>query len=93
MVMIIGHLFGEDDNLKGIEGMELISFAFFPVGVMTGLLVAWKKELIGGLITVVSLIAFHLITKEYAFLGWIDILALPGFLYVIYGWMIRKSPL
>ena len=93
MVMIIGHLFGEEDNLGGIRGMELLQFAFFPVGVMAGLLIAWKKELLGGLITVISLITFHILTGEYAFLTWIDILAAPGFLYVIYGWMIRKSPL
>ena len=93
MVMIIGHLFGEEDNLKGIQGMELLAFAFFPVGVMSGLLLAWKKELIGGLITVISLFAFHLITNDYSFLGWIDILAAPGFLYLIYGWMIRKPSL
>ena len=40
-------------------------FLFFPIGVYAGQIVAWKWELIGGFITLLSIIAFHLLGEDF----------------------------
>ena len=39
---------------------EAIGFLLFPVGVIAGFAVAWRRELAGGLVTVGSLSLFYL---------------------------------
>jgi hypothetical protein len=38
---------------------EWLLIAFFPVGVATGTIIAWHRELLGGSIAAGSLLAFH----------------------------------
>jgi hypothetical protein len=38
---------------------DIIAMIFFPIGVVVGLILAWRKELLGGLVAVGSLAAFY----------------------------------
>ncbi|MCU0688134.1 MAG: hypothetical protein MUE97_00075 [Phycisphaerales bacterium] len=71
---------------------DWVLLAFFPIGLLLGLVLAWWRELVGGLIAVISILGFyvavliangHVPTSPY-----IAILATPGVLFVILGiWM------
>ena len=86
LFMLIGHVFGES---KGITPTlsELVELLFFIVGIPVGLIVALKWELIGGLIAVASLTAFHityLVNRgQIELIPFVDGLAVPGFLFLI----------
>ena len=69
---------------------EMVSFLFFPLSVILGLGIAWKWEGLGGLITIGGIIGFHIIRPDLIFDFWIDGLAIPGLLFLIY-WFLSKS--
>ncbi|RLC58210.1 MAG: hypothetical protein DRH89_01630 [Candidatus Cloacimonadota bacterium] len=75
--------------------MEGIAFAFFPIGLTLGLIIAWWKEGLGGIIATISIIAFHLImlfahgNPDFVIL--IELLAVPGPLFIIYWLLSRKK--
>jgi hypothetical protein len=54
-------------NPAALRSREWILVIFFPIGVITGMAVAWRRDGLGGAITVVSLIAFYL--KHLLFSG------------------------
>jgi hypothetical protein len=68
---------------------DLVGLALMPGGLIVGLLLAWRRELLGGVVSLLSLIAF------YAWLGWqagslprgwiIPLLGLPSLLFIICG--------
>lgn len=39
---------------------EILPMLFFPIGVVAGMVLAWRTELAGGLLTIASLLAFYL---------------------------------
>jgi len=41
------------------SAMEWLLIAFFPIGVALGMIVAWHREILGGVIAASSLAAFH----------------------------------
>src|ERR1022692_4182722 len=45
---------GEGLNLSRFTVRELLLFAFFPLGLCVGMVVAWRREILGGCITVAS---------------------------------------
>lgn len=72
---------------------EWIGLIFFPLGVVTGLIVAWWKTGLGVGITLVSLLAFY---GVYGFLfgnhlgGWAFMgFAAPSFLFLLY-WLLSS---
>ena len=68
--------------------------AFFAVWL--GLLLGWKWELYGGLLTVCGMVAFYLLV--YLFSGTIPrgpfflVFASPSLLFIYYGWQTMKIP-
>lgn len=52
-------VFGE----KGmtLDLTEWTGLAFFPLGIVTGFLISWRNDLIGGLVSVASLACFYLV--------------------------------
>lgn len=87
ILMFVGSLFNpKQSNTPSTH--ELISFIFFPIGLCVGLLIAWKWELIGGIIAIVSMIIFSLIIQST--LGWI-IFAIPGVLFIICWYLSRNN--
>ena len=63
-LLLLAFAFGGREHLRFTAG-EALGFLFFPVGVVAGFAVAWRRELAGGLITVASLALFGV----YLFLG------------------------
>ncbi len=94
---VLMFVFGEAFNGQGSlpTAVEWIGLAFFPIGVLIGLVVAWWHPGLGGIITTFSLLAFYvwefvysgdLAGKSYFFL-----LAAPGLLFLIYWWLSERA--
>ncbi|MCS6843058.1 MAG: hypothetical protein NZ528_01850 [Caldilineales bacterium] len=73
---------------------DAIGFLFFPVGVIAGLALAWRRELAGGLVVVGSLAAFYvqnaLLRGRWPAGPWFLLLATPGFLFLGAWWLDRR---
>lgn len=83
-LLLLAFAFGGREHLRFTMD-EFIAFLLFPVGVVAGFAIAWRRELTGGLVTVGSLALFYL----YMFvLGgrWVGpyflVFAAPGFLHI-----------
>jgi hypothetical protein len=85
---------GEGFNPAALRSREWVLMLFFPIGVVVGMAVAWRRESWGSAITVVSLIAFYLMhflfsggfPRGWAFAAF----ALPGFLFLAHWLLVRK---
>jgi hypothetical protein len=91
LAIILLFFLGEDFALGTLSVEEWIGFAFFPVGVLVGLVLAWREELIGGVITLASVAGFYLVYgwvfNSTLRMGWAFLpFVLPGILFVIYGY-------
>ena len=87
ILMFVGSFFDpKQSNTPSTH--ELISFVFFPVGLCVGLLLAWKRELLGGIIAIISMIAFSLTISGT--IGMI-IFAAPGVLFIICWYLSRAQ--
>jgi len=81
---------GEGFNVR-LKASEYLLFLFFPIGIYTGMIIAWWKENIGGFITIGSFVMFYII--QYSISGrfpngWTLLLfTIPGFLFLLY-WLI-----
>ena len=79
-------------HLTGREGAMMVAF----VAVWLGLLLGWKWEFYGGLLSVCGVVAFYL--ADYLFSGtfpggpFILIFASPGLLFLYCGLRARKTP-
>jgi hypothetical protein len=74
---------------------EWIEFLLFPTGICVGLIIAWWKEGVGGIITVGSLLifyGFHLATAGMLpkGLAWV-VFAAPGFLFLLSWYWSRAA--
>ena len=86
-IMILLFLFGEGLDPSRLTLNEWIGFAFFPIGLLLGLLISWTKELAGGIVTILSVLIFAIIMNINLFIG---ALAFPGLLFVIHSLMIKE---
>ena len=91
-IVLVGlFLVGEPFNPTGSEWLGLV---FFPLGVCAGMVVAWWKEGMGGVVTVASLAAFyavHWATAGRLPNGWAFLLfSVPGFLFVL-SWVMQRT--
>lgn len=90
IAVILLFFIGEGIDFGKIAAKEWIGLLFFPVGVFVGLVLAWREEMLGGAVTIASVIGFYLV---YGLLlsgtirqGWLFLLFLvPGLLSVLYG--------
>ena len=94
IVLFIGaHLFSSEGI--GLKLDDAIAFAFFPIGLTLGLIIAWWKEGLGGIIATGSIIAFHLAMLYFGgnpdFVLLIELLAVPGPLFIICWLLSRKK--
>ncbi len=93
--LLLLFLGGEESDWSRVTASQWVGFAFFPVGILAGLLVAWRREAVGGALTVASLAAFH--TWQVAVGGWpprgwaFAVFALPGFLFLLYAALARET--
>jgi peptidoglycan/LPS O-acetylase OafA/YrhL len=96
VVMFAGSILFPEDGSGEWQTVEIIAAFFFPIGVMVGLIYAWKNELLGGLATVASFIIFSiliLIPRGALFRGGpvFLLVTMPGVLFVITGLLSRKK--
>lgn len=95
IILLFLFFVGEDIQIAKIAPQEWLGLLFFPVGITLGLLIAWRKEGLGGAITMISLLAFYFV---YGLLlrgsfpqGWaFGMFAAPGLLYLIVWWLSHK---
>lgn len=87
--------FGEAARPSQISSQEWAGLIFFPIGVVVGMIVAWRKEALGGFVTVASLVGFYLV---YGYLlrnhigGWLFLaFAGPGFLFLLHWLLCRVT--
>jgi hypothetical protein len=83
-------LFFLSEGLKIFEltAKEWFAFILFPVGLVTGLLISWKKEIAGSLISIFSVIIFSfLIGVNWFVYGLLS----PALLFLVYGLLKRIS--
>jgi hypothetical protein len=74
---------------------EAVALLLFPVGVLLGFVIAWRREGLGGAITVGSLALFYIwmiaLDGRLPSGPYFLLLAAPGFLYVASA-LLRRSP-
>ena len=91
VAMLFLFMFGEESgSWSRITGSQAIGMLFFPLGLMSGLILGWQEEKWGGLVAVVSVAAFYvvygLILNGSLQLGWwFLVFAGPGFPFLLYG--------
>ena len=56
--LLMAFLFGGNETLPKFN-KEAVGLVFFPLGVICGMLLGWRNELLGGIVTVASLLAFY----------------------------------
>lgn len=94
VIVILLFLVGFDP--REVRPKEWIGLAFFPAGIVVGLIAAWWKEGLGACITLLSLAAF------YGVYGWLMgsnvnsaaflVFASPAILFLI-SWMLSRRNL
>lgn len=76
--------------------MEWLKLALFPLGVMAGMMFAWRRPLVGGLFALGSLAAFYALalTMHGSVPGgpWFVIFTSPALLFVLVGAIARRAP-
>ena len=80
-------------NPGSVRPREWVGLAFFPAGIVIGMIIAWWKEALGASVTLISLAGF------YGIYGWVMgsnvnglafiVFASPGYLFLI-AWLLSK---
>jgi hypothetical protein len=94
-LLLLVFAFGGREHLR-LTMSEAVALLFFPVGVVVGFVVAWRRELAGGLVTVGSLTLFYL----YQFVWgsgrtagpYFLLFAAPGFLHLANALLVARKP-
>lgn len=51
---------GNEESVLSARGPEAVGLLFFPLGILVGMALGWRRELWGGLVTLGSLALFYL---------------------------------
>ena len=89
LLFLSAFIFGDAEPGNWPTITQWIGLAFFPTGVVIGLLTAFRKEVLGGIIAVVSLIGIYAwcfaVSGRLAVGPWFALIAAPGLLFLIAG--------
>ena len=92
-MFFIAHLV--QGEFSPIEWHECLALLFFPIGVMSGMLLGWWKEALGGWLTVGSLIAFYIwnliVSGQLPGGPYFILLSLPGLMFLVTSLLDSKS--
>ena len=87
LLMFIGSSLVEGFNPAQLASRDWIELFFFPFGVGLGMIVAWRREGLGGGITVGSLLAFYAALRvmdgRFPRGPWFALVAVPGVLFLV----------
>ena len=85
ITLLVAFIIGE--GVTATAPHEWLGLLFFPLGICLGMVMAWRREGVGGGITVGSLVIFyiiHLATTGALPAGWAWLaFAAPGFLFLV----------
>lgn len=91
LAVLLAFLFGEGTPTS----RDLLLMAFFPFGLAAGLVLAWWRDLAGGLFALMSMIAFYVLyfamNRDLPKGPYFAILASPAALFVIGGLFARRK--
>jgi len=94
LIMFIGEGLGEWGSAS-FKAYEIIAALFFPVGILVGIVIGYWKELLGGIVTICSLIAFYIIVSigsGHLVSGpWFILVAAPGLWFIATALVSRKT--
>jgi hypothetical protein len=94
LLILAAFIFGDAESGTP-TAVEWLGLAFFPGGVVVGLLIAWSRESLGGWITVLSLIGFYawhfFISGRLSAGPYFVLLSAPGFLFLVAAWLQRQE--
>jgi hypothetical protein len=94
LYMTFGELFSTGTKTVMLKDSDIVALIFFPISTIIGLLVAYKWQGTGGLITVGGIISLHIVRPDLASSLLISAFAIPGLLYIIYAvWRRRDTNL
>ena len=74
---------------------EWMLLAFFPIGVAAGTILAWFREVAGGLVAAASLVAFHailLLDGSRPEVPWFVVFTAPALALLACGLLARRAP-
>jgi hypothetical protein len=88
-------MIGEQFDPFRLQPFELLEFVFFPLGVIGGLMIAWRHEALGGVISLGSFVIFYLLNyakagrfpRGWAFFGF----SIPAILFLLNWLQIKKK--
>ena len=94
ILSLIGLFFlGSNEPQQFPEAMEIVGFLFFPIRILTGMLLSWRWEIGGSIVAIGSLIGFYL---WYAIQSgrlptgpWFIVFTSPAFLFLVAGYLNR----
>ncbi|MGA8264011.1 MAG: hypothetical protein WB779_06175 [Ignavibacteriaceae bacterium] len=87
-IMILLFLFGEGLDPSRLTVNEWVGFLFFPLGLVLGLIISWKKEIFGGVVTIVSVTVFTIMMG----INWfIFALGFPAVLFIIHAMIVKNK--
>ena len=93
LTMFIGELLVPSAPLPNF--VEAVLMLFFPVGVAAGMIIAWKTELPGALVTIVSVVAFYigvwLLRGNLPRGPYFLLVAAPGLLFLADWWLNHRK--
>jgi len=96
LLLLSAFIFGPNEADKWPTAQEWAGLAFFPGGVVVGMLLGWWKERLGGAVTVASRAGFYawlFLTSGRIWAGpWFFVFAAPGFLFLLADWLSTRSP-
>ena len=89
-------LIGEGFEFNKVGFKEWLGLLFFPLGLVIGLLMSWKNEGLGAVVSLASLFAFYLVygllLSGRLWQGWAFIaFAIPGFLFFVYWLLLPRK--
>ncbi len=77
---------------------EWIAIAFFPVGVLLGYAIAWKREVPGAVVSLMSLMSFYVymfatssFRADMRYVGNFALFAIPAVLFLAAGLLARRE--
>lgn len=93
IALVLAFIVGEGVHPAGAS--EWLGLLFFPFGICAGMLVAWRREGLGGAITIASLLLFYVVHFATAGTwprGWAWLaFAAPGFLFALTWYLSREA--
>lgn len=95
---ILLFMIGENFGMTRIAPKEWLGLLFFPFGVAAGMLIGWWRAILGGVISVGSLVMFYFVFVwlfnesfwQSATLIFF-IFTIPGFLFLINGLLVQNA--